>query len=62
MWMKNFLMKDGMMKYNNKFKNSFDRCEKCVYWHSYYFDEWDSDCWCELELDSDIKDCVQFTI
>lgn len=33
---------------NNGYSHYFDRCSDCVHFKSYYFDEYDSDCWCEI--------------
>lgn len=48
------------MKYNNKYDDSFDRCETCKYWYAYYFDEWDSDAGCDLEKDTQVKNCEYY--
>ena len=33
---------------NNGYSHYFDRCSDCIYFKSYYFDEYDSDCWCSI--------------
>lgn len=33
---------------NDNYSHYFDRCNDCTYFESYYFDEYDSDCWCSL--------------
>lgn len=43
--------KGGMMnkkRLNNGYSHYFDRCSDCVHFKSYYFDEYDSDLWCEI--------------
>lgn len=40
----------------------FNRCSNCIHFKSYYFDEHDSDCWCEIfdELKEDYCEKFKF--
>lgn len=50
---------------NNGYSHYFDRCSNCIHFKNYYFDEYDSDCWCSLfeELKEDycekFKECIR---
>lgn len=33
---------------NSNYSDYFTRCEDCVNFKSYYFDEYDSDCYCSV--------------
>lgn len=44
----------------NGYSHYFDRCSNCVHFKSYYFDEYDSDCWCVLFDDLKEDYCEKF--
>ena len=43
-----------------QYNSQFDRCNHCQNWQSYYFDEYDADAWCDLELDNHADFCYSF--
>jgi len=43
-----------------KYRNTFARCDDCVNWRSYYFDEYDADAWCDLENNTEVECCYDF--
>ena len=44
--MKSWDYKMSEKRLNNGYSHYFDRCSDCIHFKSYYFDEYDADCWC----------------
>ena len=49
--------------YGDEMTDSYDyfiRCESCVYFKSYCYDEYDADVWCELFDELKYEDCEKY--
>lgn len=49
-----------LMFEQKEYESIDDRCEDCVHWWSYYFDEMDTDCGCDIGENTNLVCCPGF--